>query len=262
MRIKEIFAILLPIIICIIVFFLPMNIQNLLALDISKPNYWSWVSYVFVHSGIFHLVSNLIIFLLACIFAYYLFPKKDRKIFSPSRMGIIFLLVVILTFIFTLLFRLWGLFPINLIFFRGFSGISSAFIGVLGIALSKNIKLFLTEQRNKKLSLVMAQLFFVPALAVMMSNFSWIFYFFILIVLGFVGWFLIYLVKHEKIKIIKRKLKDLNYVLVLSGLVLYLFGSTLLTPSNIIQNGSVVNSFAHLIGFAIGFWICFFLTRD
>jgi membrane associated rhomboid family serine protease len=70
------------------------------------------------------------------------------------------------------------------------------------------------------------------------------------------------ILKEDRIIIKREKIFTLKNLLLLTSLIAFFFGSLMLVPANPVQGGTVVNTIAHLIGFAGGFWLAFFILRE
>jgi len=254
---KTIFAIIIPALIGIIVFLLPSYIQEFFVLKMDQLNFWTWFTHIFVHQNIQHLSANITMYLASAFFAYFILPKKQKEDFYKIVMASI-ILVPLIIFVLTLIFRVTGLFPLQLINHRGFSGISSAASGFLAFAIAKRIQVLWGHEKNKHLLLNLCYFIFIPSLAIMIRKLSlkfaiFIFLFWIIIIINLI-WFL----KKEKLILDTKKFNKKEVSFIGVGLVILFFGVSLLVPENIVSNGTAVNTVAHLIGFVIGFAIIFF----
>jgi len=256
-NLKELTLLLLPAIICIIVYLTPSSFQNLFVLDLNHLNWFSWFTYIFLHVDFSHIFNNLLIYILAIISAYVLTPKEDRKLFVKI-FYILIGLIPLLTLILMIFFRDIGSFPMSLIYNRGFSGISAGALGILCFAISKHFYLEMKQEKSFTRLLYCCYYFFIPTLAMMVINLSIIFSIIIwviwLLIIAF--WFFskIFYVKKNKVKsnIEKIDIKNLVSPLIIP-LIILVYCIQLLVPINVINNGSAVNTPAHLFGFSIAF---------
>jgi len=257
LHIKNTFAIIVPALIGIIVFLLPSYIQEFFVLKMDQLNFWTWFTHIFVHQNIQHLSANITMYLASAFFAYFILPKKQKEDFYKIVIASI-ILVPLIIFILTLIFRATGLFPLQLINHRGFSGISSAASGFLAFAIAKRIQVLWGHEKNKHLLLNLCYFVFIPSLAVMVWRLSiklsvYIFLFWIVLILNMI-WFL----RRERLILDVKKFNKKEVSFIGVGLVILFFGVSLLVPENIVSNGTAVNTVAHLIGFVMGFIIIFF----
>jgi len=186
--IKNTLIITIPALIGIIVFLLPSYIQEFFVLKMDQLNFWTWFTHIFVHQNIQHLSANITMYLASAFFAYFILPKKQKEDFYKIVIASI-ILVPLIIFVLTLIFKATGLFPLQLINHRGFSGISSAASGFLAFAIAKRIQVLWRHEKNKHLLLNLCYFIFIPSLAVMIRKLSlkfaiFIFLFWILLVLN------------------------------------------------------------------------------
>jgi len=257
--IRNTLLLIIPALVCILVFFLPNGWQEQLVLNLNNLNLWSWFTYIFVHQNAMHLILNMVSFVIPTIFAYFVLRKIEENRIIKLTYSNLFIVPLITLFL-TILFRNMGLFPLQLINSKGFSGISSASIGLLGFALSRRIQMLWLRDNKSSTLLNLCYYFFMPVLGILSYNLSWK-----LSAVAFILWILLILKilffsedrknKNKKNSQSKRELLFLGV-----GLAILFIGSLMLVPKTIIANGSVVNSMAHLIGLVIGFWLPFFVT--
>jgi len=253
---KTIFAIIIPALIGIIVFLLPSYIQEFFVLKMDQLNFWTWFTHIFVHQNIQHLSANITMYLASAFFAYFILPKKQKEDFYKIVIASI-ILVPLIIFVLTLIFRATGLFPLQLINHRGFSGISSAASGFLVFAIAKRIQVLWGHEKNKHLLLNLCYFIFIPSLAIMVWRLSiklsaYIFLFWIVLILNMI-WFL----RRERLILDVKKFNKKEVLFIAIGMAVLFFGVLLLIPEEIVQNGSATNTVAHLIGFVLGFVFMF-----
>jgi membrane associated rhomboid family serine protease len=245
-------VLLVPAIICISVFFLPTNIQESLILKGSSITFWSWFTYIFVHQNFSHLFFNLLVYILAILLAYRILPSQEKEKFYIPVIFSIFL-VPIITLLLTLFLQSVNLIPIfnNS---RGFSGISSMALGMLTFAISKKLQK-IWGNNNKMFLLNTCYLILIPSLAILVSNISMKCTLFIFIS-GFL-FILNFLFYVRKNKILLNRVETKELLQIVFCFIILLIGITRLVPSEIVNNGSVTNTVAHLFGYILGFVILF-----
>ena len=148
--VKNLSAILIPALICIIIFLLPQNTQNLLALNLANLNLWNWFTSNFVHENFKHLAGNLAVYLISSFMAYLTLPEKYRTKFSLNLISLI-VIVSFSTFLIIWLLKVLGVFSPNIIYSKGFSGISSATLGLLGTSIVRRLEFLLNLDGRKNL---------------------------------------------------------------------------------------------------------------
>ncbi|MFW5847279.1 MAG: rhomboid family intramembrane serine protease [Nanoarchaeota archaeon] len=144
---KNIFYLGLPVLIVIGVFLMPKNIQNIFVLKLDMPTLWTWFTYIFIHEDFAHLFSNVVFYILPILFLFFICPKEYWKDFYKPFLVILFLVPALL-FIFHNL--LWFFDIIIIRYHRGFSGITSASLGMLGFFVVDNIKKFIIYYDNRE----------------------------------------------------------------------------------------------------------------
>lgn len=245
----------LPALISIVAFFLPSQIQEILVLKMDHLTLWNWFTYIFIHENLPHLLRNVIFYLIPIITAFLICSKKERNFFHKP-----FLLVLILTPFISLIVTIliWKVGGILLLNHRGFSGITSASIGILGFFVAKRIYTS-WNIKNKMILLHLCYFVIIPSLAVMTWNLSKI-----LSIFSFILWILMifnlfFILKNDKIRVDISKYNYKEVSIICFGLFILFVEVLLLIPENLVnESGSITNAIAHLIGFMIGFWTYFF----
>jgi len=258
---KKLILILLPVLLCIIIYFTPRSFQEIFVLNLNNLNYWSWFTYIFLHENLAHISMNMLIYVLAIVSAYILTPKEDKKTFVWILYFAI-VLIPLITLLLIIYLRNIRLFPINLINSRGFSGISAGALGILGYAISKVI--YLSSKGNKSITRLLYATYyiFLPSLAVMALNLNYFFSIGIGVLwLVIVALWTILSITHAKKNKIKLKENPLYIKHLIIPMLILLIGVFLMSPKNLAANGSLVNTPAHLFGFLIGWALSFIINR-
>ena len=185
----------LPALIAIIVFFLPSTIQELLVLKMDNLTWWNWFSYIFVHENLAHITRNLIFYFLSIITAYSICPKEHKNDFYKPFIAVLILTPLISLIVTILIWKIGGILMLN---HRGFSGITSASIGLLGFFIAKRIYVS-WNVKNKMILLQLCYFLLIPSLAIMAWNLSKI-----LSIFAFMFWILMifnltFILKKDKI---------------------------------------------------------------
>jgi hypothetical protein len=253
--VKRLGIALIPVLICIIVYLLPISIQEKLVLKFDNLNYGSWMTYIFTHYNFLHIFGNILIFILAVIIAYFTLDEEDRIKFNWI-LYILLISIPLITFLLTLYFRNINLFPNQLVNHRGFSGISAGALGLLGISTSRKIYLTFNRKRSIIKFLNSCYYIFLPTLAILVFNLSWK----LSAIIGGVWLFMVlswtlpsfFIKSKTKLKPIKIESKFMIF-----NLIILFLGSVMLVPPILNNNGTVTNILAHLFGLVLGFWIPF-----
>ena len=259
---KSLLAILLPVLICIIIFILPSAWQEKLAYSVSTINWWNWFTYIFVHESMQHLLGNLIIYLIAISFVYWILVDKDRALI-PKMILYILIIIPLITLIFTSIVTYFHLIPPITGYSRGFSGVVAGILGLLGVCIAKRIQIKMNYNKNLWAFYYISIFMIVPALALMIWNITWKGTILILIIwiLMLISFIFTIGKKHNLQK--NHKIDWNNSIKISIGIMILLIGMVQLVPPAIKQpNGSIVNILAHLIGFVSGFCIAFLVLKE
>ena len=244
----------LPALIAIIVFFLPSSIQELLVLKMDNLTWWNWFSYIFVHENLAHITRNLIFYFLSIITAYSICPKEHKNDFYKPFIAVLILTPLISLVVTLLIWKIGGILMLN---HRGFSGITSASLGLLGFFIAKRIYV-IWKVKNKMILLQLCYFILIPSLAIMVWNLSKLLFIFIISFWILMIFNLVFILKKDKIILDLSKWGKKEIFIICISLCVLLIGALLLIPENMInESGSITNSIAHLIGFIIGFWTYF-----
>ena len=245
-------------------FLLPSNVKNILTLHYFSPTILGFYFTHFVHETLPHFLGNLIFYILIVCFIYYLAVKgESKKEFYYSFFIFILILPLIISFFNLLLVSVKQLgFNKTL----GFSGINSAFLGVLPY-----FSLMLLKKRfwpKLKLPIGMNSFIFFAAgfevfiyrsylisfslgTSLILAIFLWI---------GFLAYLIKFLLDIKRVEgfNFSRKNKKTNLAALTFFIAIFAIYATLLTgvfPSTLIVGKSIVNIFAHSMGLSVGLGI-------
>ena len=244
----------IPALIAVVVFFIPSRIQEIFVLKMDHLTLWNWFTYIFVHENLPHLVRNIIFSFIPVITAFFICSKRERNFFHRPFLWVLVLTPFISLIITILIWKVGGILLLN---HRGFSGITSAGIGLLGFFIAKRIY-NKWNIKNKAILLQLCYFILIPSLAIMAWNLSKI-----LSIFSFALWILMifnlfFVLKKDNVAIDTSKWDYKEVSVICFSLIVLFVGALLLVPENLVnENGSVVNAIAHLIGFIVGFWTYF-----
>ena len=248
-----IFLILIPAVL-LLTYLLPENIQNYLTLHVSAPSLFSIFFSNYVHVDLLHFLGNLLSYLIVIFLLFNL--ETNKNIFYKSS----FLIFIILPFIssFLVIRYLPSALPPSL----GFSAIVAAFMGYLVYSAFAYIKKYYCPQTN----IFLIYLILIINLMMVAYNLSTpdIFQIIIVLILVILFYFNRIVIKEVgKQMVIKFKnrltqnlIKSLvyNYLLFLASFY-FIFFLPYLIPSKIILGKSIINIFAHYIGYLFGLFV-------
>lgn len=234
------------------VFLLPRSIREQLALDYAAPTLATAFTSHYVHLFIWHLVLNLLGYMLLVSVAYFLALTSGRR----QEFFVVFV-----TFLFAFPPILSGF---NLLFIRpgtsvGFSGVLMAFVGYLPAAIYRYAEthLQLPETRNHSSWLFFFGLAFVSVLALPGV------YGLALATAGVLAGVLFVLPLLDSIGQ-QHAFRLQNFVNTagyaeLAGIgVLLFFGYPLVAlPANLAVEGGVVNTYIHVLGYSLGYMVVY-----
>lgn len=246
-RVSDVIQILSVPVVLSLVFLLPESLQNGLVLEYENPTVFNLWSSAFVHEGFSHFTNNLGSYFVLIIPIYLLFIlAEERKLFQYT----FFSFLSVLPFVISLA---------NLILFEtgtgtGFSGIGSAFFGLLPISLF----LFIHNRLSEEIYLSHTVVLFLVSAGVTALIYSGVLaataIFLITILLS------IYYGHHIGSDELRSVFADLRgskgyFELVLFSSFLFLISPVMLFPQNIAQDGVLVNIFSHYLGLVLGFFL-------
>ncbi len=234
--------------------FTPHHIQEQFVFHYSDPNVvTAWTSAYF-HSGSPHLQSNLIGYALAVLPTYFLYDYWDRQ---REFWVIVVLLLVITPFVTTLIdytlgYLHWEIFT-DEITSRGFSGIASAFGGMLlgGVTLFSATEYGRLNALNVAMTIILVGMTILTYVSGILTPTIGS-----LLIVGILGTTSVFLTvedvkntSHLRSRVRENRV-NLSYIVycgfVVSAIMAMIF------PLNVVQGGMFVNIIAHGSGFVFG----------
>ncbi len=242
----EIFLILFLFLLNIFLFSFPLDYKNLFELQLKNPSLLSLYFSNFLHRETFHFLSNMAWFVLISLTILFLdYKSKNLKMY---RKFLIFALFVFpwVNSLFHLVLYYFGIFHMKNI--MGFSFLVSCFIGYLPVSLSRWVSFEYKALRNMENDF--SSLLFLFGLTGIT-----LIYDFHVALLPFIP-FLMYLFfvfsKNQNLFSILAKERK-NFFLLLCYFLIYLLALSSAFPSTITRENTIVNIFAHYLGFVIGY---------
>jgi len=241
--------------ICVGVFFLPVDIQQSLAMRSDNPNPLTFMTSIFIHGNAEHLIGNIMVFLITSI-ALYIVNRLSQgtTFFLYSLVSIVFLLPLSYGAVFLVLNNVYFHFS-----FLSF-GLSLVDGGLIGLVVPTLMHLMSNEcnLRVNRLLFFLSMVCFTGA--VILAPYAWpSFYtvtlFFLMVSTGilFGAREMLAISRFARTGSKKHKIKAL---LILFGLMMYFTFLALLFPSNIIHSpGNITNIFAHFFGVFFGLFV-------
>lgn len=243
----DLFLLFLPALICLIVFYSPSEIKEMLTMSTEDYSILSIYTTNFVHYEWGHLTRNLAYYLAFGLTSLLLLDYLGyRKIFRYS-LPIILIVVPILSSIYSV----WVITNcggrVNIF---GFSAVAGAVMGLFGYG---GALLISFDEKDYPYSYLLLMLFTM--------------YYFVSTYLGLLNVFSIAMLLSAMLPfyvIANRHAKDQNRrKRIFAGLVYifaYLFFLETLFPLNLVSNGNLVNILGHLLGVSFGICIPYFLV--
>ena len=230
----------------ILFFVMPSGLQSQIILKPMQPTFISAFFSNYLHTNLEHLVSNLFFYLIVLLFLFNLETEKKR--FYVVAVGLLLVLPLISSLIIILVL---SRIPPSL----GFSAIVSGFLGYFVYAIYANVK----TKYYPKLKYSFLGLFLM--LNVLFWSIAWSAYE-LLMISSILTICVLYLnrqaIKQTMLKIkpkIKQPLKKSFPISVFISFTLAfaVLGFLILLPRNVIgPNNSIVNIFAHYVGYLVG----------
>jgi hypothetical protein len=229
-----------------LVFLLPESIQNALILNYGNYSIFNLWSSAFVHRGFNHFSNNLAAYCVLIGPIYLLFVLADeRKLFRYTFLAFLFILPFVIA--------LSNIAALGTGTGAGFSGIGSAFFGLLPISLF----LFIHNKVSEEIEPAHGVVLFLIAAAIIAGTYSGvtaaagILLFAILITI-----YDTYQVGLDEIKEAAVGLSSMEgyFELVMIAGLLFLVSPVLLFPQDIDQGDGAVNILSHYLGLLFGFF--------
>ncbi|MFK5604770.1 hypothetical protein [Haloferax volcanii] len=229
-----------------LVFLLPESVQNSLILDYGNYSIFNLWSSAFVHRGFNHFSNNLAAYCVLIGPIYLLFVLADeRKLFRYTFLAFLFILPFVIA--------LSNVAALGSGTGAGFSGIGSAFFGLLPVSLF----LFIHNKVSEEIEPAHGVVLFLIAAAIIAGTYSGvtaaagILLFAVLITI-----YDTYQVGLEEVKETAAGLTSMEgyFELVMIAGLLFLVSPVLLFPQNIAQGDGAVNILSHYLGLLLGFF--------
>ncbi|WP_434523137.1 hypothetical protein [Halorubrum sp. AS12] len=229
-----------------LVFLLPESIQNALILDYGNYSIFNLWSSAFVHRGFNHFSNNLAAYCVLIGPIYLLLVLADeRKLFRYTFLSFLFILPFVIA--------LSNIAALGSGTGAGFSGIGSAFFGLLPVSLF----LFIHNKVSEEIEPAHGVVLFLIAAAIIAGTYSGvtaaagILLFAVLITI-----YDTYQVGLDEVKEAAAGLTSMEgyFELVMIAGLLFLVSPVLLFPQDITQGDGAVNILSHYLGLLLGFF--------
>ena len=245
-RVSDITLILTIPIVLTAVHLLPATIQQSFILDYGNPSILNLWSSAYVHHGFAHFSNNLVVYCLIITPAYLLcMLANEQRLFRYTFISFLFILPPVISLI--------NIAVIGQGTGRGFSGIGSAFVGLLPVALF----LFIHKRISNRVNPSNGILLFLVVAGIITTIYRGAAEGAGIIVLSSL---LAVLHIHQMgLNEVRRELSLLTskkgyFELVIFAVLLFLVSPMLLFPQEILQDDKVVNIISHYAGLSIGFF--------
>ena len=229
-----------------LIFLLPESIQNALILDYGNYSIFNLWSAAFVHRGFNHFSNNLAAYCVLIGPIYLLLVLADeRKLFQYTFVSFLFLLPPVIALInIAVLGSGTG---------AGFSGIGSAFFGLLPVSLFLFIHNKISEEVEPTHGVV---LFLIAAAIITLTYTSITAAAGILLIAVLLTIYDIYQIGLDEAKKAAVELTSMEgyFELVMIAGLLFLISPILLFPQDIVQYNGAVNILSHYLGLVLGFF--------
>ncbi|WP_311173298.1 hypothetical protein [Halobellus ordinarius] len=233
-------------ILLLLIFLLPESIQNALILDYGDYSIFNLWSSAFVHRGFDHFSNNLAAYCVLIGPIYLLFVlANERKLFRYTFLSLLFILPFVIALInIAVLGSGTG---------AGFSGIGSAFFGLLPVSLF----LFIHNKVSEKIEPTHGVVLFLIAAGIIALTYSGVTAAAgILLIAVLLTIYDIYQIGLGEAKNAAVELTSMEgyFELVMITSLLFLISPVLLFPQDIAQGDGAVNILSHYLGLVFGFF--------
>lgn len=239
-------------IVCVGVFFLSSEIQDMLKASHSIFNPIAYITASFVHGDVLHLGSNLFAFVLFAFLLYFINKKTNQQQFFFYSLLTIFILLPVLDYGILFYYGIYKSIPF------GF-GLSLVDSGLIGLTVPSLILFFKNRlEKFNSLLFFVSFLLFTFGLTLLPYAFSSQFsLLFLIFILGFVFGVFEYrrILNHFANSYKQRKARMgvfLESYLVLFAMFFYFFSIVGLFPSSILTQGGITDIMSHYIGLLFG----------
>jgi len=243
---------------CIVIFFLPISVQEVLKARTAEFNPTTLISSSFVHGSIVHLLGNVVVFAIVGILLYGINTKiPHKKSLLYSLLLIVFVLPLLCGTAFQIISNYYGW---NLSSF----GLSLEVSGLLGLMVPTLVVFFREElQNSNNRVLFFFSMFLVTASFIILPYLTSIYTtgFFVAMILS--GYTILFIIFRKMLRFrVKKGGVEKKMFLGASVFFVYIFLITTLFPSNILESqGSLVNIFAHYFGVFFGMTMGFIVLK-
>lgn len=244
---SDLFLILSVPVVLSLVFWLPESIQNTLVLNYGNPSVFNLWSSAFVHRGFNHFINNLAAYCLLIGPIYLLFVLAgERKLFRYTFLSFLFIVPFVIALI--------NLSLIDPETGAGFSGIGSAFFGLLPVSLF----LFIHNRVTNEIKPSHGVVLFLIATGIIALNYSGVpAAVGIILIATLLTVYDVYRIGLDEVQQAATELyrSEGYFELLLFVGLLFLISPLLLFPQEIAQNGNTVNILSHYMGLVLGFFL-------
>lgn len=247
--------------VCVIVFFLPVEMQDFLKVRHDSVNPLAFITSVFVHADSAHLVANVVAYLVIGALVIGISKKGKKQLYFLYS----FLLVVILL---PLMYHPLFIFMNNLIFHLSYvsCGLSLIVGGLIGLIIPSLGALF-NQEPSLKVNwpiFFLASVFLTGSVVIFPYLSSKLYDVTVFVLLTVIG---VFLFSRELLRILNfgrkgSKEDKKRAVGIFLSLSVYFFFLSVLFPANIVQStGNVVDIFAHFFSVFFGLLVGYFMLE-
>jgi hypothetical protein len=229
-----------------LVFLLPESVQNSLILDYGNYSLFNLLSSAYVHRGFNHFSNNLAAYCVLIGPIYLLFVLADeRKLFRYTFLAFLLILPFVIA--------LSNIAALGSGTGAGFSGISSAFFGLLPVSLF----LFIHNKVSEEIEPVHGVVLFLIVAAITAGTYSGVTTAAgILLCAVLITVYDIYQIGIDEVRGAAARLISMEgyFELVMIAGLLFLVSPALLFPHDIVKDDGAVNILSHYLGLVFGFF--------
>jgi hypothetical protein len=235
----------------LVVVYLTSNIlKDTLFLYPQHPTFLSVLGSNYVHTTFVHFISNLVFYLMLMAFIFTFDALTNKKMLFVNLPLLFIVLPIVSSVCNILVFTYLGLNVPS----KGFSAVVAGVFGYLGFSTLHFIKYYYEVKFDKNILQLMWSIFYINVLII---SLVYGYYFAVAVIAVLVVISIVYTQKDiKKIFLLLRRIKRSAQVLLFVSFYLCLFVGVIgLFPGSIVVDKTVVNIYAHYVGYIFGFFV-------
>ncbi len=231
----------------ILIFLLPVNVQEVLVVNYENPSLVNFLTTAFVHSDFSHLAGNLASYVLIIASLYLMCALSGLKRNFRYAFAVF---VLAFPFVISMISSQF----LSVETSRGFSGVGSAFLGFLPVVVFH----YMDERLDLNLGIANSMMLFLIGTEVLVFIYDGLSPVFLMF-LGLIGFYSWKIWRMNSLESLKEAVdKKGHFELSLFSIFLFLVLTFALFPRDIVVGGKAVNILSHYSGYFLGFFMSYF----